>query len=113
MSLCRLTIVVDNKAAEGLVAEHGFSLYIERGDQRLLLDSGQKEALGPNMERLGINPAHLTSLVLSHGHYDHTGGLPAVLKIKGRVDVFGHPDIFRERVWASDDPDPKHRSAGA
>lgn len=39
--------------------------------------------------------------MISHGHYDHTGGLPAVLQIRGKVDVWGHPDLFMERTWSS------------
>jgi 7,8-dihydropterin-6-yl-methyl-4-(beta-D-ribofuranosyl)aminobenzene 5'-phosphate synthase len=39
--------------------------------------------------------------MISHGHYDHTGGLPAVLQIRGPVDVWGHPDLFMERTWSS------------
>jgi len=40
--------------------------------------------------------------MISHGHYDHTGGLPPFLRIKGPVEVYGHPEIFVERTWSKD-----------
>jgi 7,8-dihydropterin-6-yl-methyl-4-(beta-D-ribofuranosyl)aminobenzene 5'-phosphate synthase len=72
----RVVLVVDNKAADGLIAEHGFAAWIEAGGRRILFDAGQGPALEHNSRALGIDVGSCQVLVLSHGHYDHTGGAP-------------------------------------
>ncbi|OQA34592.1 MAG: ribonuclease Z [Betaproteobacteria bacterium ADurb.Bin341] len=74
-----ITLVVDNEVADGLVAEHGFAAWIEAGEHRILFDTGQGSAFIPNCASLGIDLPRANALVLSHGHYDHTGGLPDFL----------------------------------
>ena len=75
----RLKILVDNIAAEGLLAEHGFSLLIENNGRIILFDTGQGPALPHNAEKMNVDLQKTDLLILSHGHYDHTGGLPTVL----------------------------------
>jgi 7,8-dihydropterin-6-yl-methyl-4-(beta-D-ribofuranosyl)aminobenzene 5'-phosphate synthase len=91
-----ITIVVDNRAAPGLVAEHGFSAWIEVAGRRLLFDTGQG-ALAGNVERLGLDLATVDTLVLSHGHYDHTGGLPEVTARAPAVEIHAHPAVTGPR----------------
>lgn len=93
----RLTVVVDNTAADNLVAEHGYALHIETPDGNILLDTGQKEAFGINLERLGLNPDKISTLVLSHGHYDHTGGVADLLKQNRAMDIYLHSAVFQPR----------------
>ena len=71
----RITDIVDNRAAEGFVAEHGLSLLIEHGDERILFDTGAGAGLRPNAAKLGIDFDGMTRIVLSHSHNDHMGGL--------------------------------------
>lgn len=59
----------------GFHGEHGLSLYMETADMKLLLDTGQTDAFIANAEALGIDLTSLDAVVLSHGHYDHGGGL--------------------------------------
>ena len=59
----RITDIVDNRAAEGLVAEHGLSLLIEYGDERILFDTGAGAALQPNAAKLGIDLDGVTRIV--------------------------------------------------
>ncbi|WP_027369411.1 MBL fold metallo-hydrolase [Desulfovermiculus halophilus] len=96
MGSTRITILCENTAAGpmGLIGEHGFSALIERDGQRILFDTGQGMALANNASVLGTDLSTIPTLVLSHGHYDHTGGLPAALHPPRGVQIFAHPDIF-------------------
>jgi len=87
----KITILVDNNAGNGLSCEHGLSLWVEAGERRILLDTGQGGALSPNAEKLGIDLSRTDCLVLSHGHYDHTGGISRLLRIAPETDVCCHP----------------------
>jgi 7,8-dihydropterin-6-yl-methyl-4-(beta-D-ribofuranosyl)aminobenzene 5'-phosphate synthase len=81
----------------GLTGEHGFACYVEREDGNYLFDTGQGLGIVNNGRILEKDLRNLRAVVLSHGHYDHTGGLPEVLHQSGPVDVYGHPDIFLRR----------------
>ncbi len=98
----RITILVDVYAGipfqliKGLRAEYGFSALIEREDFQILFDTGLSgDVLFYNAERLGIkiNP---NFIVLSHGHSDHTGGLPKVLE-RVRAPIVAHPEVFKPK----------------
>ena len=97
MSTIRLTVVVDNRAAEGLVAEHGFALHLETPEGNILLDTGQKDALMPNLAALAIDPGKVSRLVLSHGHYDHTGGVAELLSLNRDIELYLHAAVFQPR----------------
>ena len=90
-----LTVLVDNKA-DGirLAAEHGLSLLLEFGGKQILFDTGQGPALSHNAHQFGIGFHALNALAFSHGHYDHTGGIPEVLRQNPSVRIFAHPDLF-------------------
>jgi 7,8-dihydropterin-6-yl-methyl-4-(beta-D-ribofuranosyl)aminobenzene 5'-phosphate synthase len=88
----RVTVLVDDAASrKGLAAEHGLSLLIEIGRSRVLFDTGQGAALMPNARFLGADLHDLDALVISHGHYDHTGGLADVLRLSPRATLYLHP----------------------
>ncbi|MFZ5950157.1 MAG: MBL fold metallo-hydrolase [Candidatus Rifleibacteriota bacterium] len=74
--MLKIFTLVDNLAMPGYIAEHGYSLQIEFGGFKILFDTGQGNALAGNMAKAGIKPEDFDLLLLSHGHYDHTGGLP-------------------------------------
>lgn len=93
-----ITVLVENTTERrGLLAEHGLAVLVEARGRRILFDTGAGRALLPNAEALGVNLDSVSAVVLSHGHYDHTGGLKAFLEAHGPVDVYAHPDVFRER----------------
>ena len=74
--LMTITSLMDDYCPKrGFRGEHGLSLYIETADMKLLLDAGQTDAFISNAEALGIDLSLLDAVVLSHGHYDHGGGL--------------------------------------
>jgi len=94
----RITTLVENTAsAAGLLAEHGLSFWIEYGDKRVLFDTGQSDILIKNAKVLGIDLAETDAIVLSHGHYDHTGGLAAVLDIAEKAKIYLHPTAVKTR----------------
>lgn len=92
-----IRILVDNHADKGLVPEQGFALWIECGDKKILFDTGHSEALATNARLLGIDLGTTDILVLSHGHYDHTGGLAPVLRQAHGVHVYCHAGTVQPR----------------
>ena len=96
----KVTIIVDNTPSPGFQSEHGFSALLDTGKRRVLFDTGQGPAFAGNMEKLGVANDEIEAVVLSHGHYDHTGGLPAILRAMPRVPVFAHPSIVIDRYAA-------------
>lgn len=98
----RITILVDNKAAKGLAAEHGLSLWIEAGGKKILYDTGQGSAFESNLQALGVDLSAADFVVLSHGHYDHTGGLAHVLAKAPGIPVYCHPAVTRPRYVIRD-----------
>lgn len=88
----RITVLVENSVhSQGLAAEHGLSFHIRIGQRSLLFDTGQSDLILRNARALGIALNEINSLVLSHGHYDHTGGLDAVLTAAPQARVCLHP----------------------
>ncbi len=88
----RVTVVVNDEARDPrLRAEHGWSAWLECGGRQVLLDTGQGPALAPNAAALGLPWERLEAVLLSHGHYDHTGGLAGALSQAARVAVYAHP----------------------
>jgi len=92
-----ITILVDNQAKDGLAAEHGFSILIRMSGRSVLCDTGQGGTLFANAEALGVDLTRPELLVLSHGHYDHTGGLPELLRINSGLKVCCHPGVSVQR----------------
>lgn len=97
----RLTILCENSVARpyGLLGEHGFACYLEAPSGNYLFDTGQGQSLVPNARVLKKNLGDIRALMISHGHYDHTGGMPQVLEDNDGLDVYGHPDMFSVRYW--------------
>ena len=111
MAAARLTVLVENTAqGHGLLAEHGIAFWIEVGSRRVLFDAGQSEILAHNADLLGIDLGSADAVVLSHGHYDHTGGLGVALQDTGRRRVFAHPEVLSGKYVRN--PDGSGRDIG-
>ena len=85
----KITVLLENTSCRpDLTAEHGLSLYIETGGRRILFDMGKTDAFAENAEKLGIDLAAVDTAILSHGHYDHGGGLATFLEINETAPVY-------------------------
>lgn len=94
----KVTLLCENTAAAPLlIGEHGFSAYVETPRGNVLFDTGQGIGLTHNALRLQKDLRGVSCLVLSHGHYDHTGGVPDFLEVHGPCEIVAHPDILSER----------------
>ena len=89
-----ITLIENLVYKQGLVAEHGLAIYIETGNRKILFDTGQSGLFLQNAQKLGIDIEDIDSLVLSHGHYDHTGGLYPFLERNSKAKVYAKKDIF-------------------
>ena len=84
----RIVTLVENTCGhEGCIAEHGLSLYIETEKHKLLLDCGQTDAVVRNAEVLGIDLSAVDTVILSHGHYDHSGGIIPFSRINHTAQI--------------------------
>ncbi len=99
--LQQLTIICENSVSNPVqaIGEHGFSCLIGTDNGSFLFDTGQGRGLLHNADLLGASLNKLKGIILSHGHFDHTGGLQQALSRSGSVPVYGHPGLFKERFW--------------
>ncbi|HSW56994.1 MAG TPA: MBL fold metallo-hydrolase [Dehalococcoidales bacterium] len=92
----RLITLSENTAGQpDVLAEWGLSILIEQKERRILMDSGAGLSVIKNAELLGVDLTAIDTIILSHGHYDHTGGLQQLLTAIGHeVTIVAHPDVF-------------------
>ncbi len=102
----QITILIENTAYQtGLKTEHGLSYWIEHAGHKILFDTGQSDLFLHNAKTLGIDLSQADAIVLSHGHYDHTGGLPSVSKLAQKAKIYLHPSAV--------EPKYSHKTSGA
>ena len=100
----QITILADNQVGSFHArGEHGLAFWVCTASSRILFDTGQGLVLEDNARTLRADLFSTTAIVLSHGHYDHTGGLAGVLKQAGAgVRVFAHPDAVSPKYVRGD-----------
>lgn len=99
----KITVLLENTACRSnLLAEHGLSLYIQTAEHRILFDMGQTDAFARNAEALGIDLSGVDIAVLSHGHYDHGGGLARFLEINDHAPVYVNRRAFGDYYHGPD-----------
>ena len=100
--IIRITMLVENSVhRQGLVAEHGLSFHVQSGEHSLLFDTGQTDLAVINAETLRLPLDRVEALVLSHGHYDHTGGVTAMFDVVPEARVYLHHAAFEKKFSQS------------
>ena len=95
----KITILCENTVGRLIgTGEHGFSAFLETDQGNYLFDTGNGHSIVSNSLALEKDLRSIKKIFLSHGHQDHTGGLPEVLKLRGKVDVHVHSQIFTDRI---------------
>jgi 7,8-dihydropterin-6-yl-methyl-4-(beta-D-ribofuranosyl)aminobenzene 5'-phosphate synthase len=97
----RITCLVEDRARPPLRGEHGLSLHIE-GDVNILFDTGQSGLFIENAELLGVDLGDVDLAIISHGHYDHGGGLTHFLDVNENAEVLIGRGAFRGRQAVED-----------
>jgi 7,8-dihydropterin-6-yl-methyl-4-(beta-D-ribofuranosyl)aminobenzene 5'-phosphate synthase len=97
----------EGRTSPGLIAEHGFSALVttRRGNRThtVLFDTGiSPDGMATNFERIGLDASTIEAVVLSHGHPDHDGGFPGLMRLRGRngLPLAVHPLVFSRRRFA-------------
>jgi len=96
----RLTTLCDNyvpAGGRGLLGEHGLAILIETPEEVILFDTGQGLGLVRNAQVLGKDLRRVRQVVLSHGHYDHSGGLGHLLAMRIPFALTAHPRCFERK----------------
>jgi 7,8-dihydropterin-6-yl-methyl-4-(beta-D-ribofuranosyl)aminobenzene 5'-phosphate synthase len=97
-----ITLIENLVYKQDMHAEHGLSLYIEADNKKILFDTGQSDSFLLNAQKLGVNIADIDILVLSHGHYDHTGGLYPFFKKNSKAVVYAKRGILTPKYHGRD-----------
>lgn len=91
----KLQLLIENTAsAPDIRAEHGLSIYIETGAHRILFDMGQSGGFADNAEKMHVELARVDIAILSHGHYDHGGGLSRFFEVNDLAPVYMQRTAF-------------------
>ena len=92
--IMKITVLAENsvckKKTMNVIPEHVLSLFIEFDERKILFDTGQSDLFISNAEKMGIDLSQVDYLVISHGHFDHGGGLKRFLKINKKTRIFLH-----------------------
>jgi len=106
----KVTTLCENSVpfpGRGILGEHGLSMLLEVRGKRILFDTGAGLTLTRNARALNIDLTRLDAIVLSHGHYDHSGGLKELLQLTGSITVYAHPNIFTDKYHLRKGHEPR------
>ena len=108
----RIINLVENElGSSGCEAAHGLSFYVETENHKLLFDSSPSEVVIRNAKTLGVDLTSVDTVILSHGHYDHSGGILAFVEINPRAKIYMQHNAGGE-YYAYDGEDKGFRYIG-
>lgn len=107
-TICVTTLLENTACRAGLCAAHGLSLYIETPRHKILFDMGPNEDFIANAQTLGVDLTAVDIAILSHGHYDHGGGLAAFCRLNHHAPVYIHQDAFRAYYALEEGREPRY-----
>lgn len=88
----KITVLIENTSvSENLAAEHGFSLFIETDKHKIICDCGQTDAIIRNADVIGADIKNADTVILSHAHYDHSGGIMALSEVNKTANIYIPP----------------------
>lgn len=90
----KITALVENTTKKDWRTEHGLSLFIETERHKILFDTGQGDLFAENAQRAGVDLKQVNICVLSHGHYDHGGGLKTFSRINTEAKIYMNRNAF-------------------
>ena len=97
----KITVLIENTGLDDLLIEHGLSLLIENNHSSYLLDAGSTSAFISNAKTLDVSINNVKCCILSHRHYDHSGGYDAYLSQNQNVIVYAMKNVFEQYYSAS------------
>ena len=97
-----IKVVIENTSAQGLPTEHGLCLWVEACRRRFFFDLGQSALFAENAANMGIKAQDAEFVVVSHGHYDHGGGIPAFLSLNDGAPIYLHKKAFTKHYSLKD-----------
>ncbi len=99
----KIICLMENTAqADNILSEHGFSLYVETTKHKLLIDAGQTDSFAENAKTLGVDLSKVDMAMLSHGHYDHSGGLMRFAQINNTAPIYMQSNAGGEYYHTND-----------
>lgn len=96
-----ITLIENTSLSDTLCCEHGLSIYIETATNKILFDTGASKQFLKNAGKLGVHLEDVDIFVLSHGHYDHSGGLAAFLEVNQKATLYLRKNTFTKRISTS------------
>lgn len=88
--------LIENTGEYPFMCEHGLSIYVETKKHKILIDTGQSNLFIQNAKQLKIDLSLVDLVFISHGHYDHAGGLKSFLDINDKAQIYIHKNAKRE-----------------
>ena len=93
-----ITLFENRTISKEYKCKHGLSLYIETSNHKILFDTGTDQLFAYNADKLGVNLEDIDIAVISHGHYDHGGGLETFFKLNSKAKIYIGKGAFESHL---------------